>query len=63
MAKTSLKQARRPDGTYIWSRDAVERQLAHAEKNKVIEAYDRAEHLQERREMMQWWADWLEGLK
>lgn len=37
--------------------DVIERQLAHAERNKVRAAYHRAEYLDERRKMMQWWAD------
>lgn len=40
--------------------DVIERQLAHAERNKVRAAYHRAEYLDERRKMMQWWADFLE---
>lgn len=40
-----------------WSRDAIERQLAHGERNKVRAAYNYAEHLPERRKMMQAWAD------
>jgi integrase len=43
--------------------DVIERQLAHAEKNAVRGAYNRAEYMSQRREMMQWWADWLEGLR
>jgi integrase len=46
-----------------WNRDAIERQLAHAERNKVRAAYHRAEHLPERRKMMQWWADYLDGIR
>ena len=46
-----------------WNRDAIERQLAHAEQNKVKAAYNRAQHLPERRQMMQSWADYLDGLK
>jgi len=45
-----------------WHRDAIERQLAHAERNAVRAAYNYAEHLPERREMMQAWADYLDGL-
>ncbi|AXK40694.1 tyrosine-type recombinase/integrase [Crenobacter cavernae] len=37
--------------------DVIERQLAHAERNKVRAAYHRAEYLEERRRMLQWWAD------
>ena len=46
-----------------WDRDAIERQLAHTETNAVRAAYNRAEHLPERRKMMQAWADYLEGLR
>jgi integrase len=46
-----------------WHRDAIERQLAHAERNAVRAAYNYAEHLPERRRMMQAWADYLDGLK
>ena len=41
--------------------DVIERQLAHAERNKVRAAYNRAEYMPERREMMQFWADYLDG--
>lgn len=40
--------------------DVIERQLAHAERNKVRAAYNRAEYLKERREMMQWWANYVQ---
>ncbi len=46
-----------------WNRDAIERQLAHAERDNVRAAYNFAEHLPERRKMMQAWADYLEALK
>jgi integrase len=42
--------------------DVIERQLAHCERNEVRGAYNRAEYLPERKEMMQWWADYLERL-
>jgi integrase len=45
-----------------WNRDAIERQLAHAERNNIRAAYNYAEYLPERRNMMQWWADYLEKL-
>jgi integrase len=44
----------------LFSPDAIERQLAHVQGNKVRAAYNHAEYLSERREMMQWWADFLE---
>lgn len=43
--------------------DVIERQLAHAERNKVRAAYHRAEYLAERRKMMQQWADYLDSKK
>jgi len=46
-----------------WSVDAIERQLAHVEGNKIRAAYHRSEHLEERRKMMQAWADYLDGLR
>jgi integrase len=46
-----------------WNRDAIERQLAHAERDNVRAAYNYAEHLPERRKMMQQWANYLDKLK
>ena len=46
-----------------WNRDAIERQLAHAERNSIRAAYNFAEFLPERRRMMQAWADYLEKLQ
>jgi integrase len=46
-----------------WNRDAIERQLAHSERDAVRAAYNYAEHLPERRRMMQAWADYLVRLK
>jgi len=43
--------------------DAIERQLAHGEADKVRAAYHRAEYLDERGRMVQWWADHLDRLR
>ena len=43
--------------------DAIERQLAHVERNQVRAAYNEAEYLSERVKMMQHWADYLDGLR
>lgn len=43
--------------------DVIERQLAHAEKNSIRAAYNHAEYLPQRRELMQWWADFLDNTK
>ena len=40
--------------------DVIERQLAHSERNSVRAAYNHAQYLPERRQMMQWWADYLD---
>ncbi|ECL5065325.1 DUF4102 domain-containing protein [Salmonella enterica] len=45
----------------LWSQDAVERQMSHQERNGVRLAYiHKAEHLDARKEMMQWWSDYLD---
>lgn len=43
--------------------EVVDRQLAHAPKSKVQAAYDRSKFLDDRKEMMQEWADYLNSLK
>ena len=45
-----------------WSPDVIERQLAHSEGNSVRAAYNHAEYLDERRKMMQFWANYLYNL-
>ena len=56
MASTRLNE-------YGFRSDAIERQLAHTDKNKVRATYNHAEHLDERREMMQYWSNYLDELK
>ena len=56
LASTVLNESRK------WHPDVIERQLAHQESNKVRSAYNRAEHLDERRKMMEWWSDYIESL-
>jgi len=46
-----------------WAPDVIELQLAHQERNKVRAAYNRAQRLDERRKMMQAYADHLDSLK
>ena len=55
MASTLLNEAG-------WRSDVIERQLAHVPTNSVRAAYNRAEYLNERREMMQSWSDFLFSL-
>jgi integrase len=46
-----------------WNRDVIELSLSHVEGNTVRAAYNHADRLPERREMMQAWADWLDDLR
>jgi integrase len=48
---------------YGWHSDAIERQLAHRERNHVRAAYNRAGHLALRARMMQWWSDAIDALR
>lgn len=56
MASTALNEAG-------WSEDAIERQLAHQDKNPIRGIYNQAEYFAERKEMMQAWADYLDTLR
>lgn len=57
MASTLLNESGK------WSPDAIERALAHKDKDIVRAAYHRGAHWQERVEMAQWWADYLDTLR
>ena len=46
-----------------WNRDAIERQLAHSERDGVRAAYNYAQYLPERTKMMQAWGDYLDALE
>jgi integrase len=56
MASTLLNETGYPP-------DVIELQLAHQERNEVRAAYNRAQRLEERRKMMQSWADYLDQLR
>ena len=56
MASTMLHE-------FGWPSDVIERQLSHAERNTVKAAYNHAEHLPERRKMMNAWAEHLDKLR
>ena len=57
MASTLLNESGK------WHPDAIERALAHADKDKVRAAYHRGTHWKERVEMAQWWSDYLDQLR
>lgn len=44
----------------LFREKAIDAQLSHKEKNKVRRAYNHAKYLDERRELMQWWSDYLD---
>jgi len=54
LASTTLNE----QGTF--DPDVIEAALAHVDKNEVRRAYNRAEYLERRREMMLWWSDHIE---
>ena len=43
--------------------DVIEKALAHEQRNRVRAAYHRSEYIEQRRELMQWWADYLVKLE
>lgn len=47
----------------LWHPDAIERALAHVEKNEIRRAYARSQHWEERVRLAQWWADKLDELR
>jgi integrase len=57
MASTLLNESGK------WSSDAIERALAHRDKDAVRAAYHRGTHWAERVAMAQWWSDYLDMLR
>lgn len=50
-------------GTLEFNSDYIEKQLAHEDKKSVRATYNHAEYMEQRTELMQVWADYLDGLK
>lgn len=46
-----------------YDRDHIEKQLSHTDKNSIRDTYNHADYLDQRRAMLQAWADWLDELK
>lgn len=44
----------------LFRSDVIERQLSHIERNRVRASYNQAEYIDERRAMLQWWADFID---
>ena len=47
----------------LWNSDVIEKQMSHLVGSKVSRAYNKAEHLEERRKMLNWWSDYIYSLK
>ncbi|MDX7999577.1 DUF4102 domain-containing protein [Xenorhabdus sp. Reich] len=47
---------------YGFSHDLIERQLAHVDRNSIRGIYNHAQYLDKRREMMQWFADYIDRI-
>lgn len=47
----------------LWSPDAIERSLAHSDRDQIRGAYNRSPYWSERVQMAQWWSDYLDGLR
>ena len=60
-AGTMLREV--PPAKRAWSDEAIERQLSHADRNKVRAAYDKADRLAERAAMLQAWSDLLDEFR
>lgn len=43
-----------------WDSDWIEMSLAHVDENKVRSSYNAAKYLKQRRQLLQWWADFLD---
>ena len=56
VASTSLHNSER------WKYEVVEKQMSHLVGTKVSRAYNKAEHLNKRREMLEWWANYVDSL-
>lgn len=46
-----------------YNSDWIEKQLAHIDKDQTRRSYNHADYLKDRREMLQWWADYIDGLR
>lgn len=63
MGSTLLNEMKDSAGRRRWDKDAIERQLAHSDENKIRDIYNQAEYLEQRAEMLQVLADYLDELK
>ena len=45
----------------IWKYEVVEKQMSHLVGSETSRAYNRAEHLVERRKMLEWWSNFVDS--
>jgi integrase len=50
-------------GEHGFDADVIEKQMAHKGKDKIRATYNHAEYLKERKQLMQWWADYLDDIR
>lgn len=60
LASTIMNKRARDDKGHHFHPDTIETQLAHVVGNQVRRAYNDADHLEERHQLMQWWADYID---
>lgn len=63
MFSTVANEHRNVENGHKADRDIIEFHLAHTVQSKVAEAYNHADYIEQRRELVQWWSDYLDGLK
>ena len=63
MFSTLANENRNIENGHNTDRDIIEFHLAHTVQSKVAEAYNHAAYIEQRRELVQWWSDYLDRLK
>lgn len=63
MFSTLANENRNIENGHNTDRDIIEFHLAHTVQSKVAEAYNHAAYIEQRRELVQWWSDYLDKLK
>ena len=47
----------------LWIGDAIEAQIAHASGDVIRRIYNQSDYMEQRRKLVQWWADYLDELR
>jgi integrase len=59
---STIANEEREKKTHAFGTEVIERQLDHCERNAIKAAYNRAEHIEARADLMQFYSDFIEGL-